>query len=330
MQKKKSSKTVLWVALVAVLGIGGYFAVRAYQAPLAPAMDLPTPTSNVDTTVAPTTVAAPTTAPTTTPVVEKTCGQTGAMTILFVGSDSIGGVPPFGADSVRLIKVDFDAQKVAVVTFPRDLMVQTAALNNPSMAQQRLGLTFMYASQAAAGTPIEKNAAAAKVLAQVMLDDFAVRPDYYLTVQMNSLASMIDTIGGVELTIPAAITTDHHINFSAGKQTLSGALSTEYVRSLNPGGEAARTARQNEFIKALQTKVISASILPRVPTLLTQFKDAVVTDLSPEQLVNLACLTEKMPKDNITFGAIDAPGLVTNNIPNIDAVKSYLAQTLGN
>lgn len=327
MKRKSPFKTVVLVAIAALLSVGGYSAVRAYRSPLTPALNLPAPisphTANNDSVVA------QGVAPTASSVTKNTCGQTGTMTILFLGADSSFGEPPYGADTVRIIKVDFDTQKVVNVTFPRDLIVQTEALNDPSMLQQRLGLTFFYANQAVTGTSIEKNIAATRVLAQVMIDDFDVRPDYYFTLEMGSIAAMVDAIGGVELTVPVAITTPNKTTFPVGKQTLNGALVTEYVRLIDRGGESARIARQNDFVKALQSKVISVSILPQIPTLLTQFKDAVITDLSPEQLVSLACLAEKMPKGQVKFGAIDTPNLVTNDIPNIDAVKAYLTRTLG-
>lgn len=327
MQKKRTFKTIIWVVVAALLSVGGYTAVRAYQSPLAPALDLPAlaspRSSNNDSIVA------RGAAPTASAATNNTCGQSGTMTILFSGFDSSFGEPPYGADTVRIVKVDFDKQKVNTVAFPRDLIVQTETLNDPAVLQQRLGLTYHYAYLAATGTPIEKNVAATRVLAQVMIDDFEVHPDYYFTLEMNSIADIVDTIGGVELTVPAAITTTTGTTFPVGKQTFNGALVTEYVRFLDSHGESARIARQNDFVKALQSKVMSVSILPQIPTLLTQFKEAFITDLSPEQLVSLACLAEKMPKGQVKFGAIDTTNLVVNDIPKIDAVKDYLARTLG-
>ncbi|MDM7972638.1 MAG: LCP family protein [candidate division Zixibacteria bacterium] len=251
------------------------------------------------------------------------------MTVLFLGSDASSGNPPYGADSVRLIKVDFDAQKITVVSFPRDMIVQTAALNNASYPQAPLGISFKYASQAASGTALEKNAAAAGIVAQILADDFGAASDHYITVEMSQLSAMIDTLGGVDITIPETITTERGVTFTAGAQTLNGALATEYVRAIQPGGDAARTLRQNEFLKALQAKVISAGTLTKIPALLTQFKDAVATDLSPEQLVNIACLADKVGKDSVTFATVDQPQLMSSTTANVDAIRSFLIQTLG-
>ena len=326
MKKKKSHKALLWAVLALILGVGGYSAVHAYKAPLSPVMEVATAT--IAAPVAQINLTQPTVAQSTA-AAESVCGQTGSMIVLFLGSDASQGNPPYGADSVRLIKIDYDAQKVNVITFPRDLIVQTSALNNANYPQAPLGVTFKYANQAATGTEVEKNTAATSVIAQVIMNDFGVRPDYYITVQMNQLAAMIDTIGGVEINIPVTITTERGVTFAAGTQTLDGALATEYVRAIQPGGDSARIIRQNDFLNALKAKVISAKLLPKVPTLISQFQDAVSTDLSPEQLVSFACLASKVSEENITFDAINTPDLVTGNTPNIDAIKAFLIQKLG-
>lgn len=311
------SFTVLTTALLIVFAVT---AIQAYRAPLAPPLDLPAAVEQK--------AAEPAAGSGQTQ--QPTCGQTGKMTILFIGSDTSFGEPPYGADSVRLIQADFDAQKVVTVAFPRDLIVDAAALKDPARLKERLGLIFHYAYQAASGDDrIEKNAAAASVLAQVMVDNFEVVPEYYLALEMDYVAPIVDTLGGVELTVPQSLTSPRNITFPAGKQTLNGALATEYVRLLDRHGESARIARQNDFAKALQAKIMKVSVLPQVPTLLEQFKDAVVTDLSPEQLVSLVCLAEKMPKGQVTYGALDTPNLVVNNIPKIDAVKDYLNRLFG-
>lgn len=338
MKHNQSKKVMVFVTILILLIATACSTQNQFQQPLAPTMELPTSTVaaeiNLPTSVLPdsnnTIPGVEIDLPTNTPEVKKTCSETGSKTILFIGSDVLGSTKPNGADSIRLIKVNFDAQTVRIITFPRDLIINTGSINDTSKIQQPLGLAYFNAFEAATGTPLEKNAVGAGVIAQLLRDNFGVQSEYYITVQMDKFATMIDTVGGVEINIPAAITTEHNISFPAGTQTLNGTLATEYVRFLNPGGESARTARQNEVVNALQTKMININILPQIPTLLTQFKDAFITDLSAEQLTNLACLALTMPKTNVTFGAITTPELMNNNIPDVEKIKTYLNTTLGN
>lgn len=349
MKNNRPIKSVVFITLFVLLIATSCSSNNAFQQPLAPTMDLATstiaaeldlptsalPDSNnaipgVELDLPTSTPNIPVTIPTTTPEVKKTCKESGSKMIVFIGSDISGSANPKGADSIRLIKVNYDAQTVKIITFPRDLLVKTGSVNDAVKYQQPLGLTYFTAFEAAPGTPLEKNAVGAGVVAQLLRDNFGVQPEFYVTVQMDKFASMIDTVGGIEITLPAAITTEHNISFPAGKQTLNGEMATEYVRFLNPGGESARTARQNEVINALQTKMININVLPQIPALISQFKDAFITDMSVEQLTNLACLALTMPKANVTFGAITAPDLVNNNIPDVEKIKTYLSTTFGN
>jgi len=210
----------------------------------------------------------------------------------------------------------------------RDLVVHPAALNDPAVARLPLGLVFHKAYQAAAGSELEKNAAAAGLLARVLRSEYGVSVDHYATVEMASLADMIDTLGGVWLNVPEAVTTEKGYSYPAGSQTLDGDRSVEYVRFVFPGGDAGRTVRQNAFARALITKVVSLEILPKVPTLLEQFKYAVATDLSPEQIVSMACLAGQLPDGGISFTAVDSAGQVSVNIPDTPSLKAYLSMTL--
>ncbi len=328
---------VLLVLLVAVLAVGGYYLISLYQTPMAEALVLPTatiappaPVPPTEVNVLPPTATSPPLA-TATPV--GTCNNTGQMTLLFAGADFSGGVWPNGADAVRLVQVDFSQGKIVVVAFPRDLVVQTPGLAHLNMSEQRLGLAYFYEKQATSGTDKDKIIAGTWLLAQTMQENFGVRADHYFTLQLDSVKSMIDTVGGVEINVPQQITTEHNVTFLAGQQTLNGDLSAEYVRALQPGGENARLARQNQFLQALMARVISAGIIPQVPTLLNQFSAAITTDLSPKQMVDLACMVNTLNKDQIGFHEITSSDLVTpgNNgalIPNIEAIKTYLAGLL--
>ncbi len=232
---------------MALLGLGIILASGFIQRPLAEPMNLQ--------------VKAVTATPTALQPQEKvsqpeTCGNTGTMTVLFTGADFSGGVPPLGADAVRIVKFDFSNKKMVVVAFPRDMLLKTDGLKDLNRPEERLGLAYYYKKQATNGADKHKITVATELVAQTLYDNFGVQPEQYFTLQLDNVQEMIDTIGGVEVTLPEEITTDQDVTFPAGTQTLDGKLSTEFVRAYKPGGDAARLKRQNLFIKALQSKVL--------------------------------------------------------------------------
>ena len=54
---------------------------------------------------------------------------------------------------------------------------------------------------------------------------------------------------------------------------------------------------------ALQDKLTSPSVIPRIPALIESFSGAVQTDLTPEQITQLACIGTRMSGEDITFVA---------------------------
>jgi hypothetical protein len=47
-------------------------------------------------------------------------------------------------------------------------------------------------------------------------------------------------------------------------------------------------------------------VIPKIPELIRSFQDAILTDLSPEQLSQLACIGTKIPSGNIVFASFPA------------------------
>lgn len=330
---KKIFEAFVLVVLAVLLVAGGFMAGSFYARPLAQPMSVNIPEKQAQ----PTAVAA---ADTVKPVQQKgTCGNTGVMRVLFTGADFSMGVPPLGADAVRILKVDYDNKTVSVVAFPRDMMLQTPALADLNYTESPLGLAYHYRKEATQGEDKHRITKATELVAQTLYDNFGYPADkkdyYYLTLQLDEVGAMIDTIGGVPVVLPETITTEHDVTFPAGAQVLDGKLSAEYLRAYEPGGDPARLKRQNLYVKALQDKVLSAGTIAKVPELYKQFDKAVVTDLSPKQLESLACMVEEVGKDGIAFYEIGVDnGLLTagqNNvlIPDVEKIKAKLLEWLG-
>ncbi len=262
----------------------------------------------------------------------ETCGNTGSLIVLFTGDDFSYGDWPLGADAVRVAKFDFSGKQITAVTFPRDLWIKTPGLAEQKITETALGLSYYYKKQATNGSDQHKITMATSQVAQVLYDTFGLVPQDYFTVQLNDMVPMIDTIGGIDIDVPEAITTKYGLYIPAGLQTMDGKTAIEYARTYVQG-DAIRLQRQNLFLRALKTKVLNAKILPKVPDLYKQFDKSIVTDLSPKQVYDLACLADTLSQDQIAFYEIGGD-LVTERadgmlVPNVDKIKEKLTEWLG-
>jgi anionic cell wall polymer biosynthesis LytR-Cps2A-Psr (LCP) family protein len=61
---------------------------------------------------------------------------------------------------------------------------------------------------------------------------------------------------------------------------------------------------QNMVICALRDKLLSPSVLPKIPKIIEAFKGSVKTDLSLEQMSQLACLLPYIESENLIFGSL--------------------------
>lgn len=209
------------------------------------------------------------------------CGQTGIMTVLFLGTDNEN--PPLGADLIRLGVFDFNAGTVAIKAYSRDLWIESVS--------EYLGKSFDKA--------LENDEEPGEVMMQIFADAYGVTPDHYVALSIDDLAILIDKMGGVDFTVPETIITDRNYHFLVGDIHLDGKLASEYVRANGPYGDKGRMRRQDLFLKALKEKLMAEDTLPIIPELLDSVQEVLLTDMEADQLSGLACLALSVPEESI-------------------------------
>ena len=282
---KKLFGIIVSVLLLGLLAGGFLAALIFYRSPLGPKLTYQEePAGQVDTrsenVVAPEML-----------LQENPCGGKGVISVMVIGDDRSEGVWPFGADLVRLVQVDYDNKDVRIIAFSRDIPIEKTNLE--AHLSEDLGLAYYYKSQETEGADQEKMLAGTDLVGRILKDEFKVKSDHYLTIDLNRLPTFIDTIGGVQIDNPKEFYSDRQILFPAGLQRLDGNLSAEYVRSYHPDGDMARMYRQNVYLKGLREQLLSFQIVTRIPELYQRFQEAIVTDMSPEQFAVLACMLDK-------------------------------------
>lgn len=290
--------------------------------PVASVAPQPTPTTTAPTPASQTSGSAP------------TCGKTGSVKILVMGSD-IGDHPdPPGADLIRLVKVDYDKKKVIIFAFPRDLWVRTPALADQRIPATKLGRVYDYAHKAAQpGSNVSddklKVVAGSYAMAQTLYDNFELVPEHYVTIKLSNVPKIVDALGGITVNVPTKME-GHGYTFQRGVQRFNGAMTMEYVRHITPAGEWERVARQNLVLDALRQQALTPAILPRLPDLSTQLANTVVTDLSPEQIASLICMVQQVPSNQIVQDKVRKEMVVTGAkgvmLPDLNAIRNLLKQ----
>jgi LCP family protein required for cell wall assembly len=223
------------------------------------------------------------------------------MTVLAIGTDVRPGEKRHGlTDVMRAIRVDFQAQRVTALEFPRDLWVKIPGIKESLKTDyQKLNTAYTY------GQPDY----GPSLLARTLDLNFGLKVDHYILANMTVFAEVVDALGGLDVTIPEGgidgrTKTDRsaRLVFPEGPQHLNGeqALTLARMRNVNV---FERAEHQNIVMCALRKKIERPETILRLPGIINSFMNNIQTDLTPEQISQLACLGTQMPRSNISFAS---------------------------
>lgn len=245
-----------------------------------------------------------------TPTTAPLCGGPPVMTVLALGIDGNENYLYGLSDVIRVVRVDFVNPKVTVLAMPRDLWVEIPEIEEPySITHGKLNQAYFY------GTPgmgyYDGPGAGAGLLARTLDLNFDLPVDHYGAVSMQTFVKMVDAVGGIDIYLPTDVDgtpvddkTEDMGYFYAGQQHFTGDQALRFSRIRKRYNAFTRSSNQNMVLCALKDKVTSPAVVPKIPQIINAFQDSILTDLSPEQLAQLACLVPKLDSENLIFTAI--------------------------
>jgi LCP family protein required for cell wall assembly len=318
--------SILFLLVCFIAALASWLWSGQWQRPLGPALRIPTATpfslgptwtpdpaslATLQSIPTPASVSQPSPVPTVTPNVGL-CGAPPVMNILAVGADTRGDNYLYGlADVIRLVRVDFVNPKVTVLEIPRDLWVQIPDIADDLNGQdhEKLNQAYLYGNPGFGYT--DDPAQGPGLLARTLTLNFGAQIDHYAAVNMRTFEKIVNAVGGIDVTLPETVdgrTADDRNNrllFPEGTHHLDGTRALTLARIRIEGGFA-RAENQNRVLCALRDKLTSPKMIGRIPELIRSFQGAIQTDLSLEQLGQLACIGTKIPPGNIVFASFPA------------------------
>jgi LCP family protein required for cell wall assembly len=229
------------------------------------------------------------------------------MNILALGIDS-GSDYLYGlADVIRIVRVDFVTPKVNVFSLPRDLWVEIPGIGDSfGITDGKLNQAYFY------GTPgmgyYEGPGGGAGLLARTLDVNFGLHVDHYGVVNLETFIKIVDAVGGIDIYLPTEVDgrpfEGNPIDmgyFPAGQHHLNGEQALRLARIRQKYNDFIRMDNQNRVICALKEKITTPAMLPKIPQIIAALRDSVLTDLTPQQLAQLACLIPNLKPENLLF-----------------------------
>jgi LCP family protein required for cell wall assembly len=199
-------------------------------------------------------------------------GTANAVNLLLLGSDSrvSAGDPTkwqAGAqrtDAIMIVHIAADRKTTSITSIPRDSWVPI-----PGHGHAKINAAFSY------GGPT--------LMVRTIENLTGIRIDHVAIVDFTGFTKITDAVGGVTIDV-AKSTHDERATFTAGPHHMDGATALNYVRQRHnlPGGDFDRVKRQQNWIRAVMNKMLSAKVLTN-PFTLTKVLGDLTSSLSTDE-----------------------------------------------
>ncbi len=202
-------------------------------------------------------------------------------TVLLFGLDDAG--LPAHSDTIMLMHFDPGTHKINQLSIPRDTFV-----NVDGYGQSKITQAMWY------GGP----SLALKTVKQYT----GIPINHVMVVGFQGFPRLVNAVGGIDLYVPQTVTTgagpgiagstQRVVTFDKGMHHFDGKDAMLYVRirKAYAEGDFTRAARQQAFVQALQKKLMQPGNLTKLPDIGRHFMSGVATDLTTNQILELAYL----------------------------------------
>jgi LCP family protein required for cell wall assembly len=231
--------------------------------------------------------------------------------VLLLGIDRRGSKNTWGhlTDTIIIITVDPINKTAGMLSIPRDLQIEI-----PGIKEDRINTANVlgYSQNYPGGGPA--------LLKRTIEFNFGIPIDYYIMVDFKGFEQIIDTLGGIEVNVANRLHDTQYpdpkpgdpfgmktVHFDPGWQHMNGEQALEYARSRMSTSDFDRANRQQQILLAIREKALSLNMIPKLPALFTTMGSSIKTDMTLDEMLELARLGPQIDMDSIRSVVIKKP-----------------------
>jgi LCP family protein required for cell wall assembly len=222
---------------------------------------------------------------------------------LLLGSDTTNPQNSGRTDVILIVSVNRTAGTIAFLSIPRDLYVYI-----PGWQSYRINSAYGHGETAGGeGQGIH-------LLKETILYNLGIQIDYYARVDFNGFKNIIDSLGGIELSVDCAIEdwrlrdpdldptledSWEMFTLPVGVHRMDSELALWYVRSRRTSSDFDRGRRQQDMMRAIWRHVRELGLLNQLPDIWQQVTEMVKTDITLPDMVGLIPLAVNIDTSRI-------------------------------
>lgn len=237
---------------------------------------------------------------------------------------------------------------ILIISFLRDGAINLLSIPRDTLVRFRGRLHRINAVHAISGP---------EGLQDFLASYFGVETHHFVQVTYEAFVKLVDLVGGVDLFVEYDMHYDDnwgnlHIHLRRGFHHLDGRKALGYVRyrkgrrrycprckvkirHWDPTGDLGRMKRQQRFLRALATKILTPQMVLKLPQLIAIARKHLVTDMDTRTMLSLANFIRqlKMERDIratiLPCRFVRHPRIGSVAIPDRQKAPKVLAETLG-
>ncbi|HHX51643.1 MAG TPA: LCP family protein [Clostridia bacterium] len=198
-----------------------------------------------------------------------------------------------------LAHMEFTSKKITLVSIPRDTRVEI-----PQVGFTKINHAHMI------GEIGGGNHSGTEAVLEIVSDFLQCDINYYIKVNFQGFKDIVDTIGGVDIELPAPVKlTFSYVVLDSGNQHIDGDLALKLMkeRFSLPDGDFGRQKNHLLLIQSIVSKLLKPRYAKELPLLIQQVKENIIdTNLTVDDILSLAWAFQGMSQENIVH--IQIPG----------------------
>lgn len=246
----------------------------------------------------------------------------GTIYIVFLGIDRTDerdkwlGI--YRTDVISLAKVDFDNNKIKLLSIPRDTYTYVPIEGKSDKLNHAYAFGSLQSKEAGVTASIE---AIHELVGKKIVN-------YYFLMDMEPIRLVVDDIGGIELDVEIDMKT-HGANLAKGLQVLNGQQAYDYIHwRYSERGDIDRIKRIQKFMKTLLRQQRDSGKIIETAQIILKYNQNIKTDLSAKQIIGLAYFMSNIPDGNVSSSYIPGSDQMMNGISYWVIDKTNINQVL--
>lgn len=230
----------------------------------------------------------------------------GVINVVLLGTDKRPQWGDWRTDTIIVVSINPQAESVGMLSIPRDLWVRM-----PGFGVGRINtVDFIGEWKGAEG-------GGPGLLKRTIEVNLGLPIHRYARIDLEGFVQVIDALGGVTIDIECPVRDAFldepltgeeglaMIDLDVGVHHLDGLTALRYARSRRHGTDFDRARRQQKLLRSLAEQHLNWQLIMKLPYLWQSLKDAVETDLTLAEIVQLAMIGVQVQQDHIKSRFID-------------------------